>query len=110
MTPSLENPATIATRKVVADLIRLLGRKRGEAVAAEMLGVSESWVRKIASGEAERVSQDVADRAAAARGTVLRARLAVARREVAEIEGDLGAEVGLEVADAFFVSALGELR
>ena len=93
-------------REVVASLVRLHGFKRGVSHAARALGCSESWVRKIHYGEAERISAEVAARAAVARGIVLRARLDAALREIEIIEGAMrGGDV--EGGDAHGVSAGG---
>lgn len=109
MSASREKLSTNAAREFVASLVRLHGRKRGLGMAASTLGVSESWARKIHYGEAAAVSEDVADRAAAARADVLRARHAAARREIAEIERMLGGH-DLESSDALGVSAVGGAR
>lgn len=113
MSASLENPSTNAARGVIGDMVRLRGLKRGLHDAAIALGVSESWARKIHYGEASAVSAEVAERAAAARGVVLRARLEAARREIVEIESAIqGGNHGcdLESADARCVSARGLVR
>lgn len=113
MSASLEFSSTNAARGVIADLVRLRGLKRGLHDAAHALGVSESWARKIHYGEASAVSAEVAERAAAARGVVLRARLEAARREIAEIESAIeGAMHGcdLEAADASVLPARGLVR
>lgn len=109
MSASRESHSIHAAREVVASLVRLHGFKRGIAHASGALGVSESWARKIHYGEAAAVSAEVAARAEAARGTVLRARLAAARREIEIIEGELnGAD--LAPADALCVSTIGGVR
>jgi hypothetical protein len=107
--PSRENHSIRAAREVVAAFVRLRGLKRGLHDAAGTLGVSESWARKIHYGEATAVSTEVAERAAAARGDVLRARLEAARREVETLEGALHGH-GLAHADALRVSARGLVR
>ncbi len=109
MSASRDNRSTNAAREVVAALVRLRGRKRGLHDAATTLGVSESWARKIHYGEAAAISAEVAYRAAAARGAVLRARLEAARREVAEIEGVMRG-MDMEPGDALCVSPVGMVR
>lgn len=86
MSASLSKWGTNAAREVVGSMVRLHGYKRGLAHAADALGCSESWAKKIHLGVAQAVSAEVAERAAAARGVVLRARLEAARREIVEIE------------------------
>lgn len=91
---------TIAAREVVMAFAACeRSAKRADWRAAQALGCSPSWAKKIRLGTAERVSESVAARAA-----LLRARIAEARREVAIIEGALH-DVDLEPADALGVSA-----
>lgn len=97
-----------AAREVAAALYRQYGAKRGSHIAAQLLGVSESWAKKIRLGTAEAVSEQVANRAAEARASLLRARLAAARRGIAEIEGMLNG-VDLEPTHAHGLSPRGAL-
>lgn len=109
MSASLPKWDTSAAREVVGAMVRLHGYKRGLAQAADALGVSESWAKKIHNGVAQAVSAGVAERAAAARGIVLRARLEAARREIEIIEGALNG-MDMAPADARCVSARGLVR
>jgi len=110
---SREIHSTIAARGVIGDMVRLRGLKRGLHDAAIALGVSESWARKIHYGEASAISAEVAERAAAARGVVLRARLEADRREIVEIESAIqGGNHGcdLQGAHASVLPARGLVR
>jgi len=88
--PFSENPDT-TVRVIAREWIAELGPKRGRHRIAELLGVTERWVRGLLYGEPARIDAQVFLRAMDARRLLRAERRARLQRELAEIEGDLDA-------------------
>ena len=81
-------------RDVLDDALKLHGPKRGLWLAAQLLGVTERWLRAWRYGEPARVSAEVYLRALDARRTLRAERRARLIQELREIEaGDDAARV-----------------
>lgn len=83
---------------VIATACAIHGRKRGWHVAAELLGVTERWVKAAVYGEP--IALPAAHRIIAARTALGRARVAQLRAELAQIERGLDDREVLDVAGA----------
>lgn len=86
-------------REVIEGFVAERGPKRGLHHAAELLGVTERWVRGFRFGEPARVRADVFLRAVEARRAVRAERRARLLRELAEIGDEPDAPVGVEARD-----------
>lgn len=103
-------PAKDGIRDLVSDFVAEMGPKRGLYRAAQMLGVSERWLRALRYGEPTRIDVEVFLRAAEARRVLRAERRARLLRELAELgeegdaqAGDDGMDHLLRVARAHLV-------